>query len=62
MADPQYPLTFFEGTDNQSAGFVTPYKIATGSNMGDLRVKGKITVVDDKGIVRLLIGYEQDGF
>jgi len=47
---------------DDSAGFVTPYKVATGATMGDLNIKGKITVTDDKKIVRLVLGYSKDAF
>lgn len=33
MAD-NYPKEFYEGTDNQSAGFITPYKLGSGVMRG----------------------------
>lgn len=57
---PNYPIT--PKIQNNSAGFINPNKVQTGQTRGDQQIKGKITVVDANGVVRLVLGYDPGKF
>lgn len=57
-----YPKAYYSGSDNNSAGFVTPYKVNTGATRGAQRIKGTIEVVDTNNVVRLILGFKKDAF
>lgn len=58
MAD--YPKQFFEGQGNNSAGFVTPYKLGTGSMRGTQTVGFGDTKIDGANN-RIIITNPTDG-
>jgi hypothetical protein len=62
LSDTNYPKPPTDPPQDDSAGFVTPYKLATGATMGVQQIKGSIQVVDAQGVVRLVLGYSKDGF
>jgi hypothetical protein len=47
---------------SDTIGRVLPRQTSTGSNRGDQIVKGRILVVDDGGVVRMVLGYDKDAF
>jgi hypothetical protein len=57
-----YPKTYKAGSDNNSAGLITPYKVNTGATRGVQKIKGTIEVVDNNNVVRLVMGYKKDAF
>lgn len=57
-----YPKSYKAGSDDNSAGFVTPYKVNTGATRGAQRIKGTIEVVDNNNIVRIVFGYKKGAF
>ncbi len=61
-SDKNYPRTYTAGSDDNSAGLITPYKVNTGATRGAQRIKGTIEVVDNNNVVRIVIGYKKDGF
>lgn len=57
-----YPKPYTAGSDDNSAGLITPYKVNTGATRGAQRIKGTIEVVDNNNVVRIVIGYAKGKF
>jgi hypothetical protein len=58
----KYPNMDYSESENQSYGFLNPYKVQSGRTRGDLQIKGKITVVDNDNNTRLVMGFLENGF
>ena len=41
---------------------VLPRQVSTGLTRGDQTIRGRILVMDSAGVVRMVIGYQKDGF
>lgn len=41
---------------------VIPRQVSTGQTRGEQQVKGNWTVTDQKGVVRIVMGYQPNGF
>jgi len=50
-----------DGSD-QSLNQLPTYKLMTGSTRGDQQIKGRILVLDETNVVRLVMGYDPGGF
>ena len=59
---PTYPAQTYSGQEDQSFGFVDARKLQTGATRGTQQIKGKLTVVDELGRTRIVIGYQKGGF
>lgn len=56
------PEGFYAADDNQSTGQQAPYKTLSGATRGDQQIKGRYMVVDNKGVIRLILGYDPGKF
>jgi hypothetical protein len=41
---------------------VKPRQVTTGTTRGEQQIKGKLLVVDENNLPRVLIGYKENGF
>lgn len=58
----KYPKQIYDDKEDQSYGFNPARKLQSGATRGVQQIKGKLEVVDETGTVRVIIGFQKDGF
>ena len=56
------PTSLYAANENQSSGQQAPYKTLSGATRGDQQIKGRYMVVDNKNVIRLVMGFDPGKF
>ena len=54
------PSTYHQNPN--TTDMTQPRKMKTGNSGGEWTIKGKIQIIDENNVVRLLLGFQKDGF